>query len=723
MAEAPTSLKGVVVPPEDISKIVERAASFVARLGDSFERKILEKERDNPKFGFLSAADVYHPYYLYKISQFKIQEEKKKEQQQKEEEERKNAATKSVAPKQLEAPPPDQFTVDQPRATALDLDIIKLTAQFTARNGYTFQIGLQNRESKNPQFDFLKPTDALHGYYNMLVEQYRKIILPPRGVADSIRAQYASPFAVYARLVDRVDWEVMQERQAKNNADAIEKDRIAYASIDWHDFTVVETINFFDHEENLPAPMQLAPEALESSAAPAPAPAASPAAAGVSPAPAPAAPATPAKPQQRADDAMDIDDDDAPRPAPRMSPPPQAAARRVLTVATPTQKCPKCGQEIPIDEFGEHMRIELLDPRAREQRRTALDRKKQSLSSLAHDDEIARNLSSFASKRKDIFGAPAGAAQAAASAEDEAAREREERRAQASKVTWDGRTGSIERTAAIAMANPEEPAPIAPLSSVGALPAAPTTEQKEAIAAAGSADMVPPGLQMGGARQMPIVPAGLPITFLPPGAPLPQPTMSMQPPMMMMQQMQMQMPMAPQQQQPMEPLLPPPPPPPPAEPVPMPPPPSAGREAVPPPPPSPPPPPPGEEDEEPPSKRSRTEDSPAPPMLQSPEDFAARFPESVPIQVQLPDKAQGQPAEWDLRGQVIAIEGINIKTATVASLKGVLKDRCGVPVNKQKLAVVHVGVLAKDALTLAYYNIGPDTLVSLKIKERGGKKK
>ncbi len=35
--------------------------------------------------------------------------------------------------------------------TAVDLDIIKLTAQFVARNGKAFLVGLSSREHTNPQ--------------------------------------------------------------------------------------------------------------------------------------------------------------------------------------------------------------------------------------------------------------------------------------------------------------------------------------------------------------------------------------------------------------------------------------------------------------------------------------------------------------------------------------------------------------------------------------------
>jgi splicing factor 3A subunit 1 len=60
-------------------------------------------------------------------------------------------------------------------------DIIKLTAQYTAANGVQFLYGLTNREFKNPQFDFLKPSHALFTYFMALVDQYSKVSVMPRG--------------------------------------------------------------------------------------------------------------------------------------------------------------------------------------------------------------------------------------------------------------------------------------------------------------------------------------------------------------------------------------------------------------------------------------------------------------------------------------------------------------------------------------------------------------
>lgn len=50
------------------------------------------------------------------------------------------------------------------------------------------------------------------------------------------------------------------------------------------------------------------------------------------------------------------------------------------------------------------MRIELMDPKYRQQRQVYLDRTKGGANYMAGDDEIGRNLQQFAAKRQDIFG-------------------------------------------------------------------------------------------------------------------------------------------------------------------------------------------------------------------------------------------------------------------------------------------------------------------------------
>lgn len=55
-------------------------------------------------------------------------------------------------------------------------DVVKLTAQFVARNGRQFLTTLMNKEQRNYQFDFLRPQHSLFNYFTKLVEQYTKVL-------------------------------------------------------------------------------------------------------------------------------------------------------------------------------------------------------------------------------------------------------------------------------------------------------------------------------------------------------------------------------------------------------------------------------------------------------------------------------------------------------------------------------------------------------------------
>ena len=60
-----------------------------------------------------------------------------------------------------EPPVEFEFCHDPPTLNALELDIVKLTAQFVARNGRSFLTQLMQKEAKNYQFDFLRPQHTL----------------------------------------------------------------------------------------------------------------------------------------------------------------------------------------------------------------------------------------------------------------------------------------------------------------------------------------------------------------------------------------------------------------------------------------------------------------------------------------------------------------------------------------------------------------------------------
>jgi len=121
----------------------------------------------------------------------------------------------------------------------------------------------------------------------------------------------------------------------------------------------------------------------------------------------------------------------------------QAAAMR-KTAATAI--CPNCQQKIPVDEMDEHMRIELLDPRWKEQRLKADDRAARTNLSTA---DVANNLKRLASQRSDVFDAASLASGASApnSAGDVSEEEARRKRRAAEVGGYDGVMDSKEKVA------------------------------------------------------------------------------------------------------------------------------------------------------------------------------------------------------------------------------------------------------------------------------------
>ena len=94
--------------------------------------------------------------------------------------------------KEQEPPPPKdppadfEFIADPPSISAFDLDVVKLTAQFVARNGRQFLTNLMNKEQRNYQFDFLRPQHSLFQYFTKLLEQYTKVLIPPKDLLKKL---------------------------------------------------------------------------------------------------------------------------------------------------------------------------------------------------------------------------------------------------------------------------------------------------------------------------------------------------------------------------------------------------------------------------------------------------------------------------------------------------------------------------------------------------------
>jgi splicing factor 3A subunit 1 len=260
---------GIIQPPPDIKNIVDKTAAFVAKNGPQFEQRILTNEKNTTKFGFLQPHSPYYPYYQKKLQECRLssgqpapaaapaaQKDDKAENKDAAKAEQASEAKKDASAtieakasvdsmkkrRPLKQPPADVYTVLPPEGLlipTLDLDIIKLTAQYVALNGRSFLNGLLTRENRNPQFDFLKGHHYLFGYFTALVEAYSKVFNPPEGTIERLKKDAEDRVDILERAFQKLDWEAHLEKERQMNEANAAKERETAAMIDWHDFKVM----------------------------------------------------------------------------------------------------------------------------------------------------------------------------------------------------------------------------------------------------------------------------------------------------------------------------------------------------------------------------------------------------------------------------------------------------------------------------------------------------
>ncbi|CAK9326147.1 unnamed protein product [Citrullus colocynthis] len=761
-----TKTIGIIHPPPDIRSIVDKTAQFVSKNGPEFEKRIIANNAGNVKFNFLNPSDPYHAYYQHRLSEFRAQNQSSAQQP--------SQAADSAAPasapsgptadnnetmaakpdvsalfkparKVLEPPEAEQYTVRLPEGiTGEELDIIKLTAQFVARNGKSFLTGLTSREINNPQFHFLKPTHSMFMFFTSLADAYSKVLMPPKGLTEKLKKSVTDMTTVLERCVHRLEWERSQEQARQKAEDEIEQERIQMAMIDWHDFVVVEAIDFADDEdEDLPPPMTLEEVIRRSKISVAEEEIVEPGKEmemdmdeeemqlveeGM----------RAARLGENDNDKNDMKVDEEPEPPMRIVKNWKRPEERVPTERDHTKfvVSPITGELIPINEMSEHMRISLIDPKYKEQKERMFAKIRET--TLAQDDEISRNIVGLARLRPDIFGTTEEEVSNAVKAEIEKKKED-----QPKQVIWDGHTGSIGRTANQAMSqnlvgedqNDATNSDARNLPGPAALPPKPGVPSVRPLPPPPGLALNLPSLPMNAHYStpvscgLPIPPPQPPVISMIPSVQPPPPAMPGQqsffmnrpptmPPPMSMNAPNMSVPPPPGSQfthmpvprpfvplpapPPMNTMIPPPPMPQGVPPPPMP------QGSLPPLPPEEAPPPLPDEPE---PKRQKLDDS----LLMPEDQFLAQHPGPVRITVSVPNLDDG-----NLKGQVLEIT-VQSLTETVGSLKEKIAGEIQLPANKQKLSG-KPGFL-KDNMSLAYYNVGASEALSLSLRERGGRKR
>lgn len=482
--------EGVVLPPKDIRAIIEKTAGYVARNGVVFEDRIRDKEQSNSKFSFLSPNDAYAPFYQWRLSEVKSGRGTAVSAGRAD-----DATHVPEKPKGPDPSPDFLFSARMPNISSLDLEVLKLTALHTARKGKSWSTTLSQREARNFQFDFLRPQHSLYNFFQRLVDQYT--ILLQTGLEgqkaeqariQSLQANKQDRFRVLAAAKKRSEYSKWQESQKQKQEEEEEAEKIAYAQIDWHDFVVVETVLFTEadeqadlpptttlndlqsasleqkamlslarpdmrieesmptddmngyayndpyanyqqnngYQEQQPAPIYPAyapsPVPYQPSPAPAPLPVYAPAPAAIpSPQPSPA-PQMPGQPPMR------IKQDYIPR-----------AQQRTAASRTATALCPNCGQQIPVAELDAHLRIELLDPRWKEQQSKAAARF--STTNLGGTD-VAANLKRLRARTEGVQNDPVAEAAARVLGEQEEEERRKRLKVDEPTITAYGGAGA-----------------------------------------------------------------------------------------------------------------------------------------------------------------------------------------------------------------------------------------------------------------------------------------
>ncbi len=308
----------------------------------------------------------------------------------------------------------------------LELEVIKLTAQYVAladKNDH-FLRDLTMREWNNPEFTFLQPRHAHFAYFTALVDGYKSFL--PGGddyemvqnklkidakkeqlshlIADTEKVDPMKKKNATTQCLEIAAYRSEYERDAADRrreaAERAEGGSILGGAdtIDWHDFVVVETIDFPSEEvvEALPPPTSMRMAVLKNEQ------------------PSKVQPVED-KVEEKQEDVMDESSEEEDDGGEQLKvvdnyQPKVVSTKEITGDSSRTHIVdPISGKQIAIADMPEHMRIQLLDPKWAEERRRFLDKQRET--NFVAGEDIASNISRLAQARGDIFGSSAQSTQ------------------------------------------------------------------------------------------------------------------------------------------------------------------------------------------------------------------------------------------------------------------------------------------------------------------------
>ncbi|KRX91335.1 Splicing factor 3A subunit 1, partial [Trichinella pseudospiralis] len=632
---------GVIYPPPEIRNIVDKTASFVARNGFEFESRIRQHEINNPFDRFL------------------------------------------------------KFTLCC--RTSLRLRCLHISA-FAISNIANFLLIM-----RIIRISRIQEAIKLHSnfaYFTRLVEQYTKIILPPKDIVQKLEKECRGMRPVLDLVKQRVDWEQYQRRIKEREDAEAERERLAYSMIDWHDFVVVQTVDFQPQETvGLPPPctpkdvgarilaqqrmeankvstqsiemevdsdeevsgQQLAGEAVENQ----------PFAGGEQGAMAFSNEEGLGALHQQVPKPKAVHEVTQPQPAPPR--PENVTVRkdynprsRLLEKVQSEQKwviSPLTGEKVQADKLTEHLKFNTVDQQYFVQKERELQERQEEELVFALGSDISANIKAFAERRSDIFGVGSKGAEQTMIGKKLG---EEDIRKVDPKTIWDGHQASVETTSKAAQAKVNVEEQIAQIHRAqGLLP----DSSKERIGPKVTAVEETTGARRTTEPTNVAVISAPPTSVTPPLLPPMVPVVAAPKPLYVLQQN----PRA-----------------------------AVANPAYPP-------------EPEPPAKRTKTFEE----QLKPEEEWLNKFSDHGPINITVVFPVSAEKPEWNLNGQSVSYS-LNL-TDPVSAIKGKIQETTSMPASKQKLSFENIFI--KDANTLAYYNMLDGSTIQLQLKERGGRKK
>lgn len=290
--ESSDELPAIVVPGPELRERVDHFASRLSTLekrkADEMVAKVLASPKRN-QFLFVDASHIFYPYFLSKVSEFRQHPERRPDANKKDaavpsasaapltvggqgtttttkadgvvrtvggtlaprSDSKREALLREAeqeAKRYLEDPYPNHYSLDLKGGTvdipAVVMDILSVTAQYTAKYGEAFLISVQTKRKRDPLFRFLEADDVRHGVFTKLVDSYKRILhFDPDATETRLDNMQRPNYVLETVCAEKMRY--AQATVARRKAALLTDDELK-AKLQWQVFKVVKNFTLTD---------------------------------------------------------------------------------------------------------------------------------------------------------------------------------------------------------------------------------------------------------------------------------------------------------------------------------------------------------------------------------------------------------------------------------------------------------------------------------------------